>query len=290
MSRHPLWAFVGFCFLLLLNGAHAATIQGTIYDGLTLDVLSNVVVSVNTNPNQTKLVKDGVYSFDLPPGKYTLKATYTEQGILLLDTVQSLTIENDGNYALDLILLPSVGDIPDEPLPDGDDSIWGQIGSNVIPWLIIVAIILGAIGFVVMQGRKHTQGKQHHVKGLESIPHAEEIMQTPTTDEITLDQYAREMMGHLKRGGNRLTQKELREMVNIGEAKVSLVVSELESYGLIKKIKRGRGNILVLTEKGRTYMEEKGIGNETPNGNLISQSETPIEENKDENKEERANY
>ena len=290
MSRSPLWVVVGLSFLFLLSGAHAATIQGTIYDGLTLDVLSNVVVSVNTNPTQTKLVKDGLYSFELPPGTYTLKATYTEQGILLLDTVQGLTIEKDGNYTLDLILLPTVGDVPDEPLPDEDDSIWSQIGSNVIPWLIILAIVLGAIGYFVMQGRKHTHGKELNVKGLESIPHAEEIMRTPMiTDEITLDQYAREMMGHLKRGGNRLTQKELREMVNIGGAKVSLVVSELESYGLIKKIKRGRGNILILTEKGRAYMDEKGIGNETPNGNLVSPPKTHSEESNDENKDDRTN-
>lgn len=287
MNRHPLWAFVGISFLLLLTGAHAATIQGTIYDGLTLDVLENVVVSVNTNPTQTKLVKDGIYSFELPPGKYTLKATYTEQGIILLDTAQGLTIETDGNYTLDLILLPSVGDIPDEPLPDGDESIWGQLTTSVLPWLIILAIVLGAVGYFVMQGRKHAQGKELNVKGLDSIPHAHEIMNAPIpTDEINLDQYAHEIMGHLKRGGNRLTQKELREMVNIGEAKVSLVVSELESYGLIKKIKRGRGNILVLTEKGRTYMDEKGIGNEPSTGNLMTRPE-PIEESVDENKEDR---
>ena len=73
-----------------------------------------------------------------------------------------------------------------------------------------------------------------------------------------------------------MTQKELREMVNIGEAKVSLVVSELESYGLIKKIKRGRGNILILTDKGREYLDKKD------GGEKISDP-TPIEESPSEN-------
>jgi len=50
----------------------------------------------------------------------------------------------------------------------------------------------------------------------------------------------------LKRCGNRLTQKELREKVTFGEAKTSLVVAELEEAGIVKKIKQGRGNIIVL--------------------------------------------
>ena len=53
-------------------------------------------------------------------------------------------------------------------------------------------------------------------------------------------------------------------MVNIGEAKVSLVISELESYGFIKKIKRGRGNILILNESGKEYYEKHSKEKETP--------------------------
>jgi len=42
----------------------------------------------------------------------------------------------------------------------------------------------------------------------------------------------------------RLTQKELRKKLPWSEAKVSLIVADLEERGLIKKIKKGRGNIL----------------------------------------------
>ena len=51
----------------------------------------------------------------------------------------------------------------------------------------------------------------------------------------------------LKNCGGRLTQKELREkMPEYGEAKISLMVAELEEMGLVKKFKKGRGNIIVL--------------------------------------------
>jgi len=43
---------------------------------------------------------------------------------------------------------------------------------------------------------------------------------------------------------HRLTQKELRKKLPWSEAKVSLIVADLEERGLIKKLKKGRGNIL----------------------------------------------
>jgi uncharacterized membrane protein len=44
----------------------------------------------------------------------------------------------------------------------------------------------------------------------------------------------------------RLTQKEIRREVPMSEAKISLVLAELEDQGKIKKIRKGRGNIIVL--------------------------------------------
>jgi len=44
----------------------------------------------------------------------------------------------------------------------------------------------------------------------------------------------------------RITQTELRTRLPYSEAKVSLLVADLEDRGLIKKIKKGRGNILIL--------------------------------------------
>ena len=234
---------------------HAAIITGTTYDGLTLDVLPNTIVTINTTPAQTKLVKDGMYSFDVPVGKYTLKGTYLEQGIVVQEALQSLNVEKEGTYTVDLILLPDLGDIPDEPLPDDEPTLtWvEQLIQGPLAWLLLLAIVLAGAGYTILQTKKNT--KARYVKNENEA--SETINETPKTDEIQLDRYALEVLNDLKRGGNRLTQKELRSMINIGEAKVSLVVSEMETYGLIKKIKKGRGNILILTEKGREELEKQ---------------------------------
>ena len=41
-------------------------------------------------------------------------------------------------------------------------------------------------------------------------------------------------------------QKDIRKNFPSSEAKISLILTELEEKGIIKKIKRGRGNIIVL--------------------------------------------
>jgi uncharacterized membrane protein len=43
----------------------------------------------------------------------------------------------------------------------------------------------------------------------------------------------------------RITQKDIRKQLPDSEAKISLVISELESKGIVKKIKKGRGNIII---------------------------------------------
>ena len=50
----------------------------------------------------------------------------------------------------------------------------------------------------------------------------------------------------MKEQGGRITQKELRKYFPLSEAKVSLLLTELEAKGKIEKIKKGRGNIILL--------------------------------------------
>ena len=59
--------------LLLLPIASAATLKGSIYDE-NLNLATDVLVEVNSLPQQKYLAKTGSYSFDLSPGKYTLTA------------------------------------------------------------------------------------------------------------------------------------------------------------------------------------------------------------------------
>ena len=54
----------------------------------------------------------------------------------------------------------------------------------------------------------------------------------------------------IRKEGGRTTQKDIRKMIPLSEAKISLMISELEAKGVVQKIKKGRGNIIVLKDKG----------------------------------------
>ena len=47
----------------------------------------------------------------------------------------------------------------------------------------------------------------------------------------------------VKSSGGRTTQKELRKQFNFSEAKTSLIIADMEARSLLKKIKKGRGNV-----------------------------------------------
>jgi len=66
-------------------------------------------------------------------------------------------------------------------------------------------------------------------------------------DELPDD--LRELYDIILKKGGRTTQKDLRKEVIYGEAKVSLMIADLEDRGLIKKIKRGRSNIIIAENK-----------------------------------------
>jgi uncharacterized membrane protein len=55
-----------------------------------------------------------------------------------------------------------------------------------------------------------------------------------------------EVIRIIEKNGGRITRLELRKALPYSEAKVSLMVSDLESRGIVKKIKKGRGNIIIL--------------------------------------------
>jgi uncharacterized membrane protein len=57
---------------------------------------------------------------------------------------------------------------------------------------------------------------------------------------------SKKVLDFIKQEGGRTTQKDIRMKFPSSEAKISLIISELEHKGIIKKIKKGRGNIIVL--------------------------------------------
>ncbi|MEM4156105.1 MAG: MarR family transcriptional regulator, partial [Archaeoglobaceae archaeon] len=56
----------------------------------------------------------------------------------------------------------------------------------------------------------------------------------------------RKVLEVIKTEGGRITQKELRRKLGYSEAKISLIIADLERRGLVEKVKKGRGNIIFL--------------------------------------------
>ena len=237
--KHKLPLFL--LLLLIVPLVSAATLKGSIYDE-NLDLAKDVLVEVNTQPQQKYLAKTGSYSFDLPPGKYTLTAKNDQYTVTESVEIHSPT----GEYIFDLFLLPDFVE-EDELWQETEQDLPLDTEEKTIPlWSKVIAGIIFAalLGRIIYTRKKYgslwlfrKKIKAESKKTLEQ--HKEELAQEPGSLDQALE--------IIKKHDGRISQKELRkEMMYLSEAKVSLIVTELEHKGKVEKIKKGRGNVLIL--------------------------------------------
>lgn len=102
--------FICIAAVLALVGPALANstsnVHGSVYGWDTFQPLENAVVEVNSTPSQSLVAKYGVYSFDLVPGDYKITARYYQNSTLTYSAEETIKIENQGKYILDLLLLP----------------------------------------------------------------------------------------------------------------------------------------------------------------------------------------
>lgn len=236
--------------LILIKLASGAVLKGSTYD-ISLNSLNNVIVKVNTEPSQQMIVKDGSYSFNIPQGKYNISAEYFEDNLLKYKDFKEIEIKDDGEFVYDLILFPTF-DEEDTLFKDVDFSVPYDdktINYKLIAVIIIVGIILVFGGYFLFlfykkkgEAKEEKEGKKHETKSTKS--------ETPETGGSTddSDEYYTKILKIIKEQ-KRTTQKEIRKDIPLSEAKISLILSEMEHKGVIEKIKKGRGNIIVLKDK-----------------------------------------
>ena len=222
-----------FSALILISFANAATIYGTVYD-LSLKKVSNARVEINTNPKQFLIAQNGSYSFNVPDGIYTIKAQLVQKNDVIASVEEDITISQDGSYVLDLILLPDVESGIEDPGIDINGSVVEEANNNGIllagfAMLFVLGIVVGVVYF--MKTRKN---KPENHASLEKEAAGEDL---------------EEVIKIIKKEGGRATQKEIRKQIPLSEAKISLMIAELEHKGVIEKIKKGRGNIIILKRK-----------------------------------------
>ena len=233
----------------LIFSAQAAKVYGSIYDFSDFEKpLRNVIVEVEENSTrlQYKVSIDGTYFFDVSPGRYLIKAKfYNDNNILEFSGEEKLNISQpDESRNLDLILFPPI-DSELEYL--GDINLTGEIETNdtdYMNYIIIISAALIIILIIIFYIRK---------KKTKTIPKIDEPALLPLEDKNVnrdnLPDDLRELYDIILKKGGRTTQKDLRKEVIYGEAKVSLMIADLEDRGLIKKIKKGRSNIIIAENK-----------------------------------------
>jgi len=237
-------------FVILLSlassQAFAATVFGTVYD-FSLKQTENVRVSINTTPQQQLIAVNGRYSFNVASGDYTIHAEQLEFGKAISTAFEEITIKDEGSYIRDIILFPYF----EEELLNETDSLTiedisetSAANKAIIILLVFIVLLLMFIVFrmkKVMTSLKGTLFREEH----KVVKHKEEKKNEPKESE-TLPKDLQEIVDFIKSQENRVKQKEIRKQFPKSEAKISLLIADLEKRGLVEKIKKGRGNIIIL--------------------------------------------
>ena len=99
-------AAILFALVAPVIAGNTATVHGEVYGWDTFEPLENAVVDINSTPSQFMVAKYGLYSFELTPGDYSITAKYYQNNTLTHSATETIKIKGDGNYVLDLLLLP----------------------------------------------------------------------------------------------------------------------------------------------------------------------------------------
>lgn len=254
--------------IFILPIVDAALIGGKVYD-YSLNPVTNVNVEINTNPKQRDVADQSVYAFNVPKGSYLITAKQYEGGILKASTRENITVEQDGEYKLDLILFPDVSEeealaderiIIDKPFDDeaasnGNNTRWGIA-------VLILLLVLGAAAYFIYfrkmkrsaKHKKRNNGRKAKVQVI-SKTIALEASEKPEENQVTVDNIeknstedadAKMVIDFIRSQEGRTTQKDIRKNFPSSEAKISLILTDLEAQGKIRKIKKGRGNVVVI--------------------------------------------
>ncbi len=227
-GKRPFLPFIIIVFLASAFSVNGATIHGTVYT-LYLEVATGAIVEINTEPRQVKVASDGAYSFELNPGIYLIRAGYRNEDEFFLE--KEIKIEKEGSYVLDLVLMPNL---------EGENGVLEEIEEftrieekrSFWPFLLIGIFILLLVFMIFMRFKK----KQ------ENFETKDEEIKSEKEEEID------KLIEFIKTQGGRVTQKEIRKNFPGSEAKISLIIADLEDRGILRKIKKGRGNIIILKD------------------------------------------
>lgn len=204
--------FIFLILTLLFQPVIADTIYGKVYRWDTLEPIK-AVVSIKNGIEQKLVAENGSYSFEVEPGDYTIIA---RSGNLI--AVENVTVK--GKVLFDIIIFPEIEIVEPPEMPEIKELI-----EEDYSWFAIFLSLTGILVIFVLKKKFRSE----KIEEIEVLP--EDL---------------KKVLELIKAEGGRMTQKELRRKLGFSEAKVSLIIADLERRGLIEKVKKGRGNIIFL--------------------------------------------
>ena len=280
---------IAIVIILIPQTVCAITIHGTVYEWSTFEPLDNALVEVNSTPTQFRVAASGVYSFNLPPGDYLIKTSYYQNDTLVYYGEDTLTVTDyEGNYVFDILMFP-LQEEAEEFTDEDIGNVTYDVEDNILPGFdltytavaLLLLMIMGAAAYYHYNRKDELEDEseptesigsaesiepEESVEATKSIEAAEALESTepvpgvhsendypndrePAPDIDKLPDDLKEIIHILESQGGRMTQKDLRARLNCSEAKVSLMITDLEDRGLVHKVKKGRGNIILLRSK-----------------------------------------
>lgn len=224
-----------FIFIFLIQYFFAFNISGEIYSGNNFENLNNVVIKIHGDSN-LKFLTSNHYSIQLEKGNYIIEAFYYENGKLSLYSYDEINVNKDTVF--DLILF-----YPEEfEILNNEEYEINYNGktNNLIYYLFLFFLLL----IIILLFKNYFKFKKREEK-IEEFKEDQESEKNKNS-EIILDEDAKLVLKILSENDNRLEQKELRNILGWSETRTSLVISELESYNYLKRIKKGRKNLIKL--------------------------------------------
>lgn len=209
--------------ILLASVVNGAQIYGTIYD-FKLSKAYNAVVEINSSPSQKIVASAGTYEFSVPSGVYKIVA---EKGDEFTEDVIEI---KEGRFVRDLILLPDLAEdlIEDtEELPPIDETLDIIAQKPTYQWVLWLVVFV-VLGYVVWKVSKAPA----------------KVIEKKVKEVVVSDDLER-LIKFIDKHSGRVLQKDLRKEFPYSEAKISLMVDELEAKGIVKRVKKGRGNIII---------------------------------------------
>ncbi|MEA3429897.1 MAG: hypothetical protein U9R08_01355 [Nanoarchaeota archaeon] len=228
-------------FILTSSFVMSANLYGSVYDP-DLNIQPKTRIEINTVPKQVYFSNDGHYNFPVFKGNFTIFVTYSENDLLVSYVEKNISIINNKDYLFDLVLSSKIeNEVLDLEIVEAgvaeEEVVEEKKISSIIGLLLLIAVIISMIILVSYSFRKVTR----MIK--EDLEELSEKSEVKSKVEDLLD---KRILDFIVLNGGEVLQKEIRKQFFSSEAKISLVLTELEHLGKVKKIKKGRGNVIIL--------------------------------------------